>query len=230
MSSVSTLLIDNNPDLKSLPPEACNLTNLTTLGFSGNSLRSPGMELCNKGVKAVLAYLACLLKAVTSKHLIVSSQGMSEFAVDLAARPTVTAINVANNYLDGLHHAFFILLNMTHLDISYNRIKSIPGQIGNLRELVWFNADGNILAALPSSLAYIQGIEYISACENSIGEIPEEFRELTTLHTLSLSSNRISTLRGDLSDASSLTVLNISNNSITQLPVRWLPITKMLHP
>lgn len=227
MPNVSTLLLDNNPDLKALPAEACLLTNLTTLGFSQNSLRSPGMELCAKGVKAVLAYLQCLLNAVTSKQLIVSSQGMSEFAVDLAARPTVTAINVSNNYLDTLHHGFFTLLNMSHLDISFNRIRRIPGQIGNLRELVWFHADGNVLCELPSSLAYIQGIEYLSACENSISDMPEEFRELTCLKTLNLASNKISRLHGDFSRITTITTLNLAHNNITQLPVEWGTLTNL---
>ena len=54
------LHVDFNPTLKLLPPELSNASALNYIGYEGNELLSPGMEVLAKGVKPVLSYLNCL--------------------------------------------------------------------------------------------------------------------------------------------------------------------------
>jgi hypothetical protein len=56
------LHVDFNPTLKLLPPELANASALNYIGYEGDELLSPGMEVLSKGVKPVLSYLNCLLQ------------------------------------------------------------------------------------------------------------------------------------------------------------------------
>jgi Leucine-rich repeat (LRR) protein len=59
-------------------------------------------------------------------------------------------------------------VNLTHIDFSYNRLKEIPGAIGNLRELVVFRANGNLISELPSSMGFIETLESLALAENGM--------------------------------------------------------------
>ena len=105
--NISVLLLDNNPTMPALPSEMCGLHCLTTFGFSGNEFLSPGMEICSKGVTAMLAYLSAVHQSIVSKKIELQSFGMLGFAADLVARPTVISIDVSNNYLESMNNGFF---------------------------------------------------------------------------------------------------------------------------
>eukprot|EP00961_Rhodomonas_salina_P218688 2955573-Rhodomonas_salina.1 len=227
LQSVRELLIGKNPTLKALPPEMSLMPKLELLGYEDNALESPGMEICAKGVVAVQSYLAALLHAETSKKILLSSAGLNQFAMDLAAKSTVMFVDVSNNYLDTMHKGFFTFLNVTHLDVSYNRLRQIPSLIGNLRELVTFIADGNVLESLPTTMAYIEKLETISAADNNVIEIPHEYGNLSSLQTLNLAGNLITVLISELHKVTTLTSIGLARNHITNLPHEWGLLTNV---
>lgn len=113
------------------------------------------------------AYGTCS-QAITSKKLIVTAAGLNSFAMYLAARPTCTLLDLSNNYLDIMEPSIMTFVNLTHIDFSYNRLKEIPGAIGNLRELVVFRANGNLISELPSSMGFIETLESLALAENGM--------------------------------------------------------------
>ena len=225
--NISVLLLDNNPTMPALPSEMCGLHCLTTFGFSGNEFLSPGMEICSKGVTAMLAYLSAVHQSIVSKKIELQSFGMLGFAADLVARPTVISIDVSNNYLESMNNGFFFLVNLQHIDISFNRLREIPSLIGNLRDLQSFTADGNAIESLPASMAYIESLLSISVAENKIAVIPDDFENSTMLQSLNLACNRLTVLLPSLSQAIGLTKLNLSRNEITSLPGEWGLLTNL---
>lgn len=84
----------------------------------------------------------------------------------LAARPTCTLLDLSNNYLDVMEPSIMTFVNLRHVDFSYNRLKEIPGAIGNLRELVVFRANGNLISELPSSMGFMELLESLALADN----------------------------------------------------------------
>jgi hypothetical protein len=107
-------------------------------------------------------------QAITSKKLIVSAAGLNSFAMYLAARPTCGLLDLSNNYLDIMEPSIMTFVNLHHIDFSYNRLKEIPGAIGNLRDLVVFRANGNLISELPSSMGFMELLESLALADNGM--------------------------------------------------------------
>jgi len=228
LKNLERLHIDFNPTLQLLPPELSNATSLKFIGYQGNEILSPGMEVLAKGVKPVLSYLTCLLEAVQTKKLIVTAAGLNHFAMRLAARATCVHLDLSNNYLEVMETSIMTFVTLTHVDVSYNRLREIPGLIGNLRELVTFRADGNILTDLPSSMGFIESLETLSVADNSITTLPIEFGSLSSLTELNIAGNQITDLLRELCNVTGLTSINLARNKATSLPADWGVLTLLV--
>ncbi|KAK6486913.1 toll-like receptor 8, partial [Huso huso] len=109
------------------------------------------------------------------------------------------------------------LLNLTHLDISYNRLKRIPSNVycnlpSNLTELYLI---GNGLQLFDwEKLTYFNQLEVLTLEDNSLTYVTEKLSSYTnTLRILDLSHNKITQLSdGFLQQASSLQYLYLSHN------------------
>lgn len=225
--NIRELVLDGNPTLRHLPPEMALMTSLTALGYAGCELESPGMEIVGKGVHAVMTYLRACYDSITSKKLLLSASGMSQFAMEYAARQTCMHLDISNNFLATLQDGIFSFLNLTHVDVSFNRLEKIPILVGNLREMLHFAADGNMIQQLPTSLAYMDKLQYISAADNAIVDIPPEYAMLSALRSLNLAGNKIREPAGELHHVTTLTYMCLARNRITSLPFEWGYLTNV---
>ena len=228
MTRLEKLALDFNPTLKLLPPELSNAASLRYIGFEGNEILSPGMEVLHKGVRPVISYLACLLEAVQTKKLVVTSAGLNTFSMSLAARRTCMHLDVSNNYLEIMEPSIMEFVTLTYLDFSYNRLREIPGLIGNLRDLVTIKADGNVLTELPSSMGFIESLETLTVANNRIQMLPVEFGMFSSLTSLDISGNDITTLLAELSNVTTLTNINLARNKVESLPADWGILTLLV--
>jgi Leucine-rich repeat (LRR) protein len=228
MKKLEKIALDFNPTLKLLPPELSNATALIWIGYEGNEILSPGMEVLAKGVRPVLLYLACLLEAVQSKKLVVTAAGLNSFAMYLAARPTCVHLDLSNNYLDIMEPSIMTFVTLTYIDFSYNRIREIPFLIGNLRELITLKVDGNLLTELPTSMGFIESLEILTVADNAITALPLEFGNFPALAELNLAGNQMVDLLPELCNVTTLTTINLARNKITSLPADWGVLTRLV--
>ena len=116
------------------------------------------------------------------------------------------------------------------LDLSGHRLKTLPPEIGQLRQLkklILGKRDkqkrliGNYLEVLPSELSQLQQLEALSIAGNYIQELPDWIPQLQKISSLDASGNYITNLSESLGQLTNLTSLDLSRNGLNELP-EWL--------
>lgn len=111
-------------------------------------------------------------------------------------------------------------VGMTHLNLSWNKIKTVPN-LKSYDQLVELNLSKNKIEKLPESIKYITGLKNLNVSYNRLSSLP--WRSITTrlkkLETLLIQYNNITEIGkgiGNLRDT--LQHFNFSNNQLHTLP------------
>jgi Leucine-rich repeat (LRR) protein len=92
-----------------------------------------------QGTPAVIAYMKRMLVGVNTGHFDLSDLGLTEIPID-----------IVENYT-----------SLTSLDLSKNKISTLPRTVQNLHNLVELNLDGNPIETLQPSLGTLTSIEVL---------------------------------------------------------------------
>ena len=90
-------------------------------------------------------------------------------------------------------------LNMNHfryikeINLSNNKIKTLPLDFGLLSMLRVVKLAGNILGSLPTSIAKLKGLKELDLSNNTFSSLPVEVGQLDSLQQLNLSNNAFAT-------------------------------------
>ncbi|XP_073988528.1 PH domain leucine-rich repeat protein phosphatase isoform X3 [Rhodnius prolixus] len=109
---------------------------------------------------------------------------------------------------------------LKHLDISYNKLTSLPDWLGACHHLRTLFASHNQLVSLPDHLfcSELSCLQTLQLSFNSLKSLPQVIRHIP-LQQLFLQSNNISTLPDHFFLATSrLRILNLSKNNLGELP------------
>ena len=109
-------------------------------------------------------------------------------------------------------------LEVFRLDLSKQKLKSLPDaifQFPNLQELI---LDKNKLTALPSELGQLVNLQILKASQNEIDTIPAALLELKNLRILDLGDNLIEKIPNDIDHLVALESLILWDNPIVQYP------------
>lgn len=111
-----------------------NLSNLTTLNISHNSLSASGVDqLPSSLVKVDLSFnqLQCI-------------------PGELFGCYQITELNLSNNLIENLN-GIGVLINITHLYLDHNRLSELPDEIGSLSQLKFLSLKCNLLCPFAES-------------------------------------------------------------------------------
>ena len=105
------------------------------------------------------------------------------------------------------------------IDLSNNKIKSIPAEICQEKEIVLIRFINNQLVTLPSELFELIMLKSIDFSHNKLIEIPETISNCSNLVEVNLQYNELTKIpNGLVNNLEKLEVLNLSHNKITHLP------------
>ncbi|XP_069774237.1 leucine-rich repeat-containing protein 57 isoform X2 [Narcine bancroftii] len=104
------------------------------------------------------------------------------------------------------------------VDLSGNKIETLPSIIGQFRSLKSLTINGNKLAVLPEDFGKLKKLENLHLNGNSLKALPSSFGQLAALKTLSLSGNRLQEFPVQLCQLRQLDVVDLSKNQIQRLP------------
>ena len=101
---------------------------------------------------------------------------------------------------------------LAELDVSCNKLQSLPSELGSLSWLRILKANGNQLTTLPESLSQLKKLEVLNLSENLLTSIPQKIAGCSSLHILLLQNNDLQRLPLSLSTLQ-LKQMDLSNNN-----------------
>ncbi|XP_075979034.1 leucine-rich repeat-containing protein 57-like [Anticarsia gemmatalis] len=107
---------------------------------------------------------------------------------------------------------------LRNLDLSKNRLSTLPDDICKFKLLKQLNLDTNKIETLPNTLSNMKKLEMLNVSNNLISFLPDSFAQLSNLKQVYLNNNRLKVFPVQLLGLQNLEVVEISNNKITEVP------------
>lgn len=104
------------------------------------------------------------------------------------------------------------------LDLSRKKLKALPEEIKNFRNLQILNISHNDLKELPAWIGDLTSLQSLDVSNNKLKEIPASIGRLTNLVYLGLNRNVIEGLPHEIGQCSNLVVLEMWDNEVDSLP------------
>ncbi|NXK31585.1 PIDD1 protein, partial [Piprites chloris] len=123
-----------------------------------------------------------------------------------------------HGFLTGLPQDFGNLRCLTHLDLSFNRLSTLPSCILHLHSLHTLLVNNNSLVALPENFGCLSKLTFFSAARNMLRDLPQSIGELSMLHTLDLSENILHLLPEEIGNLQHCEELVLYGNSLLSIP------------
>ncbi|CAJ0608636.1 unnamed protein product [Cylicocyclus nassatus] len=105
-----------------------------------------------------------------------------------------------------------------NLELSQNKIKELPPDIGSFRTLKQLHLSENVLTELPDEIGSLSNLEILNVQSNKLTAVPDSIVGCTSLKTLNLSANNFAQFPVPVCHLMSLETLNLAQNTITELP------------
>jgi len=217
---VTSLGLDSNMLVGTIPSSISNLTNLQFLALNNNQLTG--------SIPTQLGSLTSL------QSLILSSNKLTgDIPPDLGNLTNLLNLNLLGNQLTGsIPTSLESLTNLSHLDLSSNKLTGIiPSELGNLTSLTVLSLWSNQLTGnIPANLGNLPNLQVLYLFGNQLtGSIPPELGNLTNLQYLDLYNNKLTgSIPTQLGSLTNLLQLRLASNSLTgAIPVSLKSLTKL---
>ncbi|XP_028819767.1 leucine-rich repeat and calponin homology domain-containing protein 1 isoform X4 [Denticeps clupeoides] len=183
--------------LKEFPRSASNydLTDTVHADLSKNRLTDVPSEVCHLvSLETLSLYHNCIktvpdtlinLQSLTNLNL---SRNLLCVLPPCVCSLPLRILNVSNNRLNSLPESLGQLSSLMELDISCNEITSLPRHIGRLRALRELNVRRNLLCVLPDDLVDLPLVKFDFSC-NKVSTIPTCYRKMFRLQSLQFENN-----------------------------------------
>lgn len=202
-------------ELTTLPPEICQLINLTELDLSNNQLTVLPPEI------GQLTNLIKLDLSLSHNRELLSRHHRHQPTVlppEIGQLINLTELNLRGNQLAALPPEIGRLSNLTKLDLSSNQLTALPIEIGQLINLKELSLSSNQLIALPPEIGKLTNLTRLDLSGNELKALPKEICQLTNLTELNLIYIRLKVLPPEIGQLTNLTQLNLNSNQLIALP------------
>ena len=216
LCKLSSLNLASNTNLQGLPnsvltlPQDCtvDITNTPLLGFIDDQAQRAAYLHHLKIPRIKIATLRLPSYALLFQEEQETIQRLTSWAnegdpreprreararmIDFLKDPKRETLNLERLSLTSLppifHHPAFIS-RLNELDLSENKLKTLPEELYLLKNLRMLNLGQNRLKALPEQMGKLQALERLYLNGNDLSELPKAIGKLKNLKVLNLSSN-----------------------------------------
>lgn len=137
------------------------------------------------------------------------------------------SLNLSINKLQTLPSGIGLLTSLKSLDISYNELTSLPDSIGSLINLNNLSLSKNHLQDLPVEFSNLLGLSTLKLSENNFRVFPKIICLLNGLTDLDCSNNHLTILPSEFSLLNNLYALALDNNKLEYLPDHFCSLEKI---
>ncbi|XP_026566158.1 leucine-rich repeat-containing protein 63 [Pseudonaja textilis] len=142
--------------------------------------------------KAEMAILFCIMHRQTGLNL--KAHFLSQLPDLLRLSDFLLYLNLSYNNLDCFPLEVVHLQHLQVLKLRNNPIKSIPGEISDMRNLKFLTMSFNLLTTLPPELFTLPSLQSLDLSYNELEYIPNEIQNLRSLVYLNLEGNLLYSL------------------------------------
>ncbi|KAJ1423724.1 hypothetical protein B484DRAFT_398556 [Ochromonadaceae sp. CCMP2298] len=103
----------------------------------------------------------------------------------------LTHVNLSFNKIQTLPFDFGVLSMLQQLDLSYNNLSALPDSIQQLKQLTALNLSNNSFASLPDAFSYLDALVKLNLSNNLFAEFPCMVVRLRSLKMLKFSQNSL---------------------------------------
>ena len=200
LSSLRELRLSQNKLNGSLPPTIGDMQSLELLDMHGNMLTELPSSI---GKLSVLKFLNVSENRITSLpfeaifdlHLVelnVSKNKLSETLIpgNVSLVPYLQKLNLCSNSLIALAESKVDFPSLQFLDISHNRVSTLPNMSG-WQSLTFLNAEENKISEIPTGFCNLKELTHADFGNNSLLELDDAIGSMEKLVALNLSNNPI---------------------------------------
>ncbi len=119
------------------------------------------------------------------------------------------------------------LINLKALEVSHNELTELPDSIGNLANLKELLLDNNQLTKLPESIGNLVNLQELLLYNSQLTELPESFGKLVNLQLLRLDNNQLTELPESIGGLLNLELLDLMGNKLEELPKTIIKLKKL---
>lgn len=132
--------------------------------------------------------------------------------------PNLRYLNLSSNRLSLKKCQFKASESLVELDISLNRIKTIPKCIHNQSNLISLNLAGNRLQNIPGEISGLSKLKVLILTENPIWSLPKEMRNLVNLEDIQLIGCKFREVPTEICLLPNLVFFSMSYNKVEEFP------------
>ena len=162
-------------------------------------------------------------------HLSKESADVVESKFNEASAIALREVQVMHCSLTELPPTLFqFKASLTTMNVSFNKLISVPRAIETLSSLTHVNFSNNCLTSLPSEFGNLKQIRELNISTNRFSELPTCLYDLCSLEHLLADGNQITSLNvAGMQSLHNLSTVSLQNNSISQVPPEIVLIKKL---
>ncbi|GMS83141.1 hypothetical protein PENTCL1PPCAC_5316, partial [Pristionchus entomophagus] len=107
---------------------------------------------------------------------------------------------------------------LRNLDLSQNKLTTLPAFIGLFQELKQLHLSENLLQSIPDEIGELRKLEVLNISNNRLKELPKTLVGCKVLRTINAANNSLFSFPIVLCHCRELDILDVSTNQITEFP------------
>jgi len=147
---------------------------------------------------------------------------------DLEAFTKLELLDLSGNRLVSLPPTIGLLTSLKELYLNGNQLKMLPNEIGDLTALTALNLSNNRLKHLVDDLGNLRRLEALNVTGNPINALPEAIGECISMEVLDLSCCELTRLPEQFCYMTRLLELNLGSNRLEKLPENIGRMTRLV--